>query len=144
MICWTVRNLLARSFEWSYIYFVKYTYIICMILYAIPTVVTRRFSFDSWNWSPVPPSVSSSSLKLKKKMLCTYMNKNNPLPFPPPKKKKKNISHVPCHVSRRVMCHMSRVRFFFFWTKRWSLSVEGLFSAGPTLSSLVVVTIQSR
>ena len=58
--------------------------------------------------------------------------------FTPP-----NMSHVMCHVSR-VTCHMSRVTchnffyyLFFFWTKWWSLSVEGLLSTGPTPSSFV-------
>ena len=36
-----------------------------------------------------------------------------------------------CHVSR-VTCHMS---FFFLRTQWWSLSVEGLWSTGPTPSS---------
>ena len=36
-----------------------------------------------------------------------------------------HMSHVTCHVSH-VMCHM------FFWTKWWSLSVEGLLSTRPT------------
>ena len=46
--------------------------------------------------------------------------------------------HHACHMScvtSRVMCHMSRVtchNFFFYWTKWWSLSVEGLLSTGPT------------
>ena len=41
-----------------------------------------------------------------------------------------------CHVSRPT-CHMSHVILFssFFQTKWWSLSVKGLFSMGPTLSS---------
>ena len=50
-----------------------------------------------------------------------------------------HMSHVACYVSHvhvtcdmsRVMCHMSHVTSFFFWTK-WSLSVEGLVSTGPT------------
>ena len=50
-----------------------------------------------------------------------------------------NVSHVTCHVSH-VTCHMSHVTFFlllFFWTKWWSLLVEGLLSTGPTPSSFV-------
>ena len=57
-----------------------------------------------------------------------------------------HVSRVMCHVSRvkyhvsRVTCHMSHVmchmsHFFFFWTKCWSLSVEGLLLTGPTPSS---------
>ena len=45
-----------------------------------------------------------------------------------------HVSHVTCHVSH-VMCHMSQF-FSFFFTKWWSLSVEGLLSTGPTPSSL--------
>ena len=59
-----------------------------------------------------------------------------------------HVSHVTCHMSRvtchvsHVTCHMSRATchfffFFFFWTKRWSLSVEGLLSTGPTPSSFI-------
>ena len=52
--------------------------------------------------------------------------------------------HVTCHVSC-VFCHMSRVTchispFFLlllFWTKWWSLLVEGLLSTGHTPSSLL-------
>ena len=47
-------------------------------------------------------------------------------------------SHVRCHLSD-VMCHMSGVTYqvsFFSRTKRFILSVEGLLSTGPTLSSL--------
>ena len=65
--------------------------------------------------------------------------------FTPPKHVTCNVSCVTCHVSRvtchvsRVTCHMSRVTchifFCFFWTKWWSLSVEGLLSTGPTPSS---------
>ena len=43
-----------------------------------------------------------------------------------------NVSRVTCHMSR-VICHVSQ---FFFWTKWWSLLVEGLLSTGPTPSSL--------
>ena len=54
--------------------------------------------------------------------------------FTPP-----NVSCVTCHMSR-VTCHVSRVTchmsLFFFQTKWWSLSVEGLLSTGPTPSSL--------
>ena len=51
------------------------------------------------------------------------------------------LKHVTCHMSR-VTCHMSRVKcfFFVFFTKWWSLSVEGLLSTGPTLSSLCSFT----
>ena len=53
-----------------------------------------------------------------------------------------HVSHVTCHMSR-VTCHVSNVTwhmfcfflFFFLRTKWWSLSVEGLLSAGPTPSS---------
>ena len=67
--------------------------------------------------------------------------------FTPP-----NMSRVTCHVSRRVSCHMSRrvtchvshvtCNFFFccFWTKWWSLSVQGLLSTGPTPSSCRIAT----
>ena len=52
-----------------------------------------------------------------------------------------NMSHVTCHVSR-VTCHVSHVTchillfLFFFRTKWWSLSGEGLLSTGPKPSSL--------
>ena len=53
-----------------------------------------------------------------------------------------HVSHVTCHMSH-VTCHMSHVTchmtcvtcHIFFFTKRWSLSVEGLLSTGPTPSS---------
>ena len=48
------------------------------------------------------------------------------------------MSHVPWHLSR-VICNVSRVRchmsHFFFGIKWQSLSVEGLLSMGPTMSS---------
>ena len=57
--------------------------------------------------------------------------------FTPP-----NVSCVTCHVSRvtyhvsRVTCPVSHVTcHVFFWTKWWSLSVEGLLSTGPTPST---------
>ena len=55
-----------------------------------------------------------------------------------------HASHVTCHVSH-LTCQVSGVRChvpcffsscFFSRTKWWSLSVEGLLSMGPTLSSL--------
>ena len=48
-----------------------------------------------------------------------------------------NVSHVMCHMSHvtfhvsHVMCHM--YLFLFFWTKCWSLLVQGLLSTGPRL-----------
>ena len=49
-----------------------------------------------------------------------------------------HMSQVACHVSH-VTCHMSQVTYhksyFFFFTKWWSLSVEGLLSMGPSPSS---------
>ena len=46
------------------------------------------------------------------------------------------MSYITCHVSH-VTCHMSCVTgHVFFLTMRWSLSVEGLLSTGPTPSSL--------
>ena len=49
--------------------------------------------------------------------------------------------HGTCHVSH-VTCTVSHVTFFsfFFMTKCWSLSVEGLLSTGPTPSSLLYLT----
>ena len=47
-----------------------------------------------------------------------------------------HVSHVTCHVSH-VTCHGSRFFLLLFWTKWWSLSVEGLLSTGPTPSSLL-------
>ena len=53
-----------------------------------------------------------------------------------------HVSHVTCHMSH-VICHMSRVTchvshvLIFFFTKWWSLSVEGLLSTGPTPSSFL-------
>ena len=49
-----------------------------------------------------------------------------------------HVSHVTCQASC-VTFHMSHVIFFLllFRTKWWSLLVEGLLSAGPTLSSLM-------
>ena len=49
-----------------------------------------------------------------------------------------NVSCVTCHVSH-VTCHVSHVMCHFFWTKWWSLSVEGLLSTGPTPSSFEVL-----
>ena len=54
-----------------------------------------------------------------------------------------HVSHVMCHVScvmchlSCITCHVSHVTFFLllFWTKWWSLSVDGLFSTGPSPSS---------
>ena len=43
-----------------------------------------------------------------------------------------HVSCVACHVSN-VICHFSHI--YFFQTKWWSLSVEGLLSTGPTPSS---------
>ena len=53
-----------------------------------------------------------------------------------------HVSHVTCHVSR-VTCHNFFLFFFsfFFRTKWWSLSVEGLLSTGPTPSSFNSITI---
>ena len=48
-----------------------------------------------------------------------------------------HVSCVTCHVSL-ITCHMSCVTFFFL-AKWWSLSVEGLFSTGPTPSSFFSV-----
>ena len=49
-----------------------------------------------------------------------------------------HLSCVRCHMSC-VTCHVSHVTcnifFYFFFTKWWSLSVEGLLSTGPTPSS---------
>ena len=47
-----------------------------------------------------------------------------------------HVSHVMCHMSH-FTCHVSHVNFFlfFFLTKWWILSVEGLLSMGPTPSS---------
>ena len=60
-------------------------------------------------------------------------------------------SRVTCH---RVMCHMSSChvshvtchisQFFFFLTKRWSLSVEGLLSTGPTPSSFCMTLVPNQ
>ena len=51
---------------------------------------------------------------------------------------------VTCHVSRHVSRHMScvtcQMSLFFFRTKWWSLSVEGLLSMGPTPSSFLRAT----
>ena len=52
-----------------------------------------------------------------------------------------HMSNVRCQVSGvGVRCHVSYVRcsffYFFFWTKFWSLLVEGISSLGPILSSL--------
>ena len=49
------------------------------------------------------------------------------------------MSHARRDVSR-VTCHVSHIYiyiywFIYFWTKRWSLLVEGLLSTGPTPSS---------
>ena len=47
------------------------------------------------------------------------------------------MSHVTCHMSH-VICHNIFFYFiFFFRTKWWTLSMEGLLSTGPTPSSLV-------
>ena len=50
-----------------------------------------------------------------------------------------HASCVTCHMSH-VMCHVSHVKYhnyyYFFVTKWWSLSVEGVLSTGPTRSSL--------
>ena len=43
------------------------------------------------------------------------------------------MSHVTCHMLR-VTCN-----FFSFQTKLWSLSVDGLLSTGPTLSSFNII-----
>ena len=51
------------------------------------------------------------------------------------------MCHISCftrHMSH-VMCHVLYVNFYiyiYFFTKCWSLSVEGLLSMRPTLSSL--------
>ena len=47
-----------------------------------------------------------------------------------------HMSCVTCHVSR-VTCHVSHVTLLFFFsrTKWWSISMEGLLSTGPRLSS---------
>ena len=64
-----------------------------------------------------------------------------------------HVSHVTCHLSpvtchlSPVNCHLSHVNFFLhyykkkwhykkYWSKWWSLLVEGLLSTGPTPSSL--------
>ena len=49
------------------------------------------------------------------------------------------MSHVTCHMSH-VTCHMS-LFFLFFWTKKWSLLVEGLLLTGPTPSSFLLDSI---
>ena len=49
-----------------------------------------------------------------------------------------HLSCVTCHVSH-VTHHFSF--FSFFWTKWWSLSVEGLLSTGPTPSSLLPTAV---
>ena len=52
--------------------------------------------------------------------------------------------HVTCHMSH-VTCHMSHVTchyYYYFLTQWWSLSVEGLLSTGPTLSSFLLPTWQ--
>ena len=64
--------------------------------------------------------------------------------FHPPQHVMFHVSHVMCQMSR-VRCHMSCVTCYniyiyfladlFFFTKWWSLSVEGLLSMGPTPSS---------
>ena len=45
-----------------------------------------------------------------------------------------HVSHFTCLMSH-VTCH--NFVLLFFWTKWWSLSVEGLLSTGPTPSSFV-------
>ena len=59
--------------------------------------------------------------------------------FTPPKHVACHVLHVTCHMSR-VTCHI----FFFFWTKWWSLSVEGLLSTRPTPSSLLLLTLNTH
>ena len=59
-----------------------------------------------------------------------------------------HVSHVTCHMSR-VTCHLSHdmcqmshfylFYIYFFFTKWRSLSLEGLLSTGPTLSSLFCI-----
>ena len=46
------------------------------------------------------------------------------------------VSHVTCNMSG-VRCHMSDY-YFLLLTKGLSKSVEGLFSTGPTPSSLLI------
>ena len=50
------------------------------------------------------------------------------------------VSCVTCHVSL-VMCHKSH--FFLFFTKWWSLSMEGLLSMWPTRSSLIAFCLSN-
>ena len=53
------------------------------------------------------------------------------------------MSHVTCPMSH-VTCHMSLFFLLFFWTKWWSLLVEGLVSTGPTPSSLETLPSSKR